>query len=58
MLRHGIRSEQVRAALEAGERIEQYPDDAPYPRYLALGWPEGGRYTLSQPTTSKGTRQS
>ena len=41
MLRHGIRSEQVRAALESGERIEQYPDDEPYPSYLALGWPEG-----------------
>lgn len=41
MLRHGIRSQQVRAVLESGERIEKYPDDQPYPSFLALGWSEG-----------------
>ncbi len=34
---HGIRSEQVRAVLERGERIEEYPDDTPFPSRLMLG---------------------
>jgi hypothetical protein len=37
MLKHGIRSDQVRQILEEGERIESYPDDTPLPSYLALG---------------------
>jgi hypothetical protein len=37
MLRHGIRSDQVRQVLSEGERIEEYPDDAPLPSYLMLG---------------------
>ena len=37
MLRYGIRSEQVRAVLERGERIEEYPDDTPFPSRLMLG---------------------
>ncbi len=37
MLKHGIRSGEVRAVLEGGERIEDYPDDTPYPSYLMLG---------------------
>jgi hypothetical protein len=41
MLRHGIHSDQVRLALASGEKIEEYPDDEPYPSYLALGWPAG-----------------
>jgi hypothetical protein len=41
MLRHRIRSPEVRAVLEHGERIEEYPEDTPLPSYLALGWVEG-----------------
>lgn len=37
MLKHGIRSRQVREVLERGERIEEYPDDMPLPSYLVLG---------------------
>src|SRR6266508_3519137 len=37
MLKHGIRSGQVREALERGERIEEYPEDMPFPSYLVLG---------------------
>ena len=37
MLRHGIRSDQVRQVVEEGEHIESYPDDTPLPSYLILG---------------------
>ena len=37
MLKHGVRSHQVREVLERGERIEDYPDDTPMPSYLMLG---------------------
>ncbi|HEY5907522.1 MAG TPA: DUF4258 domain-containing protein [Vicinamibacteria bacterium] len=37
MLKHGIRSGQVREVLEKGARIEDYPDDTPLPSYLLLG---------------------
>jgi len=37
MLKHGIRSEQIREVLEKGKRIEDYPDDTPLPSYLMLG---------------------
>jgi hypothetical protein len=37
MLKHGVRSHQVREVLERGERIEDYPDDTPLPSYLMLG---------------------
>jgi hypothetical protein len=28
----------IRAVLESGETIENYPDDLPYPSRLILGW--------------------
>jgi len=31
MLKHGVRSGQIREVLEKGERIESYPDDTPLP---------------------------
>ena len=37
MLKHGVRSDQVREVFEGGERIEEYPDDTPLPSYLMLG---------------------
>ena len=37
MLKYGIKSTEVRQALEKGERIEDYPDDTPLPSYLVLG---------------------
>jgi hypothetical protein len=40
MLKHGIRSGQVRQVPEDGERIESYPDDTPLPSYLMLGMGE------------------
>ncbi|HCB92344.1 MAG TPA: hypothetical protein DEP57_00785 [Selenomonas sp.] len=33
----GIRSKDIRYAVENGEIIEQYPDDYPYPSCLILG---------------------
>jgi hypothetical protein len=41
MLRHGIRSAQIREVLEAGERVEEYPDDTPFQSYLILGTGNG-----------------
>lgn len=38
MLKHGIRSHEVREVLETGEHIEEYPDDTPLPSYLVLGF--------------------
>ena len=38
MFERGIRAEEVRAVIAAGETIERYPDDTPYPRRLILGW--------------------
>jgi hypothetical protein len=37
MLKHGIRSEQIREVLERGQTIEEYPADTPLPSYLRLG---------------------
>ncbi len=31
--------EDVREVLTKGERIEEYPDDHPFPSALLLGWP-------------------
>lgn len=33
--------EDVRDAFRAGETIEQYPDERPYPSRLVLGWSRG-----------------
>ncbi len=41
MLKHGIRSPQVREVLARGERIEDYPDDTPFPSSLWLGTSDG-----------------
>ena len=41
MLKHGVRSGQIREVLEKGERIESYPDDTPLPSYLMLATGEG-----------------
>ena len=38
----GIDLEDVREVVTGGERIEEYPDDHPYPSALLLGRP-GGR---------------
>ena len=43
MFQRGISLRDVRAALETGETIETYPDDAPYPSRLVLGWVGGTR---------------
>ena len=37
----GIRQAAVVEVLQAGERIEDYPEDVPYPSALFLGWVEG-----------------
>jgi hypothetical protein len=37
----GIAQAAVLEVLSSGERIEDYPDDAPYPSALFLGWIEG-----------------
>ncbi|MDO8689959.1 MAG: DUF4258 domain-containing protein [Dehalococcoidia bacterium] len=38
MFQRGISREDVRHVLSTGETIEEYPDDAPYPSRLLLGW--------------------
>jgi hypothetical protein len=38
MFQRSISPEDVRHVLEAGEAIEEYPDDTPYPSRLMLGW--------------------
>ena len=38
MFQRGISEADVRRALESGEELESYPDDAPYPSRLVLGW--------------------
>lgn len=38
MVERGISEIDVRAVLEGGEIIEDYPDDTPYPSRLVLGW--------------------
>jgi hypothetical protein len=42
MARRGILIADVRVVLTAGEVIEDYPTDTPYPSRLVLGW-SGGR---------------
>ncbi len=38
MFQNRISEEDVRHVLEDGEIIKNYPDDAPYPSRLVLGW--------------------
>jgi len=38
MLVRGVDEAAVRAVLDAGDAIENYPDDTPYPRALYLGF--------------------
>ena len=42
MFERGLTANDVSAALAAGETIEDYPKDTPYPSCLVLGW-VGGR---------------
>ena len=41
MAERGIQRQDVRAALEQGEVIRQYPEDTPYPSRLLLHWTDG-----------------
>jgi len=41
MLQRGIGREMVKKVLMAGEVIEDYPDDTPYPSALFLGFVDG-----------------
>ena len=38
MFERGISEAEVRYAIDAGEVIQEYPDDMPYPSRLILGW--------------------
>jgi hypothetical protein len=38
MFQRSLDEDDVRAVLMAGEVIENYPDDTPYPSRLILGW--------------------
>ncbi len=38
MYERNISEEEVRQTITAGEVIEAYPDDTPYPSRLVLGW--------------------
>jgi hypothetical protein len=41
MMERGISRETVKKVFLAGEIIEDYPDDKPYPSALFLGWVDG-----------------
>ena len=41
MFERGVSEIDVRAILEDGEVIRDYPDDRPYPSRLILGWRNG-----------------
>ena len=41
MFQRGFTEMDVRLILTAGETIETYPDDTPYPSRLVLGWCRG-----------------
>jgi Domain of unknown function (DUF4258) len=41
MTLHRIDLEEVRQVVAENERIEDYPDDQPYPSALLLGWSSG-----------------
>ena len=41
MFERGIQTNAIRAVIESGEVIGDYPDDQPFPSCLALGWLEG-----------------
>ena len=43
MYQRSISEPEVRHVIATGERVEDYPDDTPYPSRLVLGW---------QPTTA------
>jgi len=38
MFERGISETDVRAVIDFGEVIQEYPDDMPYPSRLILGW--------------------
>jgi hypothetical protein len=38
MFERRVSTEDVRAVLTHGERIEDYPEDKPFPSYLILSW--------------------
>lgn len=42
MFERRIGIDEIRRVREAGETLERYPDDSPYPSRLVLGW-SGGR---------------
>ena len=42
MFERGISEVEIRQVLDAGEVIQEYPDDLPYPSRLFLGW-QGSR---------------
>lgn len=41
MAQRNVTTGEVRQVVENGETIEDYPEDAPYPSRLVLGWCEG-----------------
>lgn len=41
MMQRGIRARDIRAVLEYGEVIEEYPNDIPHPGQLLLAWVRG-----------------
>jgi len=38
MFERQVNNDDIRAVLQTGETIEDYPDDTPYPSRLVLGW--------------------
>jgi hypothetical protein len=51
-----IATEEILAALDSGEIIEEYPDDVPYPSCLILGHTQSGRplHVVCAPVVEEG----
>jgi len=56
MFERGISTDEVRAVVDSGETIVEYPDDRPYPSQLMLGCPMGVRFMWSAHTTTASAR--
>ena len=57
MAQRGIREEDVEHVLRAGESIEVYADDTPYPSELLLGWRDNRPLHMVVATDAVGQRK-
>jgi hypothetical protein len=57
MFERRVSNADVRAALESGEAIEDYPKDTPYPSQLLLAWIKERHFMLWLLGTRRTTKQ-